>query len=170
MAILVQVLIAFLALGLQATLVPHLAIAGIKPDLALVATVLLGMARGATSGTITGFFIGLAQDLTNPAFLGLNALTKSLLGYFSGSLRGHLNASSPPFHAGVLLVAVLAHDAVYLTILTHLSLAELLTRFAIQSLPTSLYTALVGMWAFPLLGLLSGRGGRAVGWTSLARR
>lgn len=170
MVAIASIVFAFLALGLQATLVPHIAIAGVRPDLAVVATVFLGLARGAFAGTIAGFAIGLAQDLTNPAFLGLNALTKSLLGHASGALRTQLNTGSLPMHALVLFAAVLAHDLVYLTIFTHLALSDLLTRFATQSLPTAVYTALVGMWAFPALGAFAGRGGRGLGRTSLARR
>ena len=170
MAALGTILLCFAALGLQATLVPHIGIAGIRPDLPLVVAVLLGYLRGATIGTVGGFFVGLAQDLTNPAFLGLNALTKSLLGYASGSMREQLNASNPVAQAAVLFVAVLAHDLVYLTIFTHLALSELLLGLWTRSLPTALYTALVGMWALWALGSLSRRGVHAVGRSSLARR
>ena len=62
MAVIASLIFAFLALGLQATLVPHIAIAGVRPDLAVVATVFLGFARGAFGGTIAGFAIGLAQE------------------------------------------------------------------------------------------------------------
>ena len=164
------VLLCFAALGLQATLVPHVSIAGIRPDLALVVTFLVGYARGATAGTLAGFFVGLAQDLTNPAFLGLNALTKSLLGYAAGSLRDHLNAANAAAQAAVLFAAVLAHDVVYLTIYTQLALSELLLALWTRSLPTALYTALVGVWAFAALGSLSRRGVRTVARSSLARR
>jgi rod shape-determining protein MreD len=170
MAIVISIILSFVALGLQATVVPHIAIAGIRPDLAIVVTVLLGTARGSTHGTIAGFCIGLAQDLTNPAFLGLNALTKSLLGFTSGTLRGHLNASNLPMHAGVLFLAVLGHDLVYWTIFTHLALSDLFMGLLTRSLPTALYTAVVGMWAFLAVGALSGRGGRALGRPSFARR
>jgi rod shape-determining protein MreD len=169
MAFLGAVLLCFAVLGLQATVVPHLGIAGIKPDLPLVLTVLLAFWRGAAAGTTAGFFIGLAQDVTNPAFLGLNALTKSLLGYAAGSLREHLNAGHPVAHAAVLFVAVLLHDLVYLTIYTHLALSNLLMGLLARSLPTALYTALVGMWAFAALGSMSRRGVHGVG-RSLARR
>ena len=170
MAFVGTVLLCYLALGLQATLVPHLAIAGIRPDLPVLVTVLLAYARGAASGTAAGLFIGLAQDLTNPAFLGLNALTKSLLGYAAGSMREHLNASHALVHAAVLFVAVLAHDIVYLTIYTHLALSELAMGLLVRSLPTALYTALVGMWAFAALQSLSRRGVHGLGRSGLARR
>ena len=170
MAFLQALLIGFLALGLQATLVPHLAIAGIKPDLPLVAVVLLGYGRGAGAGTIAGFLIGLAQDLTNPAFLGLNALVKSLLGHATGALRAHLDAGSLPMRAAVLFVAVLAHDFVYLTIFTRLELSELFLGLLTRSLPTAVYTTVVGTWAFGALGALLRRGVHSRGRPALSRR
>src|SRR5262245_43316393 len=102
MALLRSILLAFVALGLQATVVPHLAIAGIRPDLPLLAVVLLARARGTLPGSLAGFFIGLAQDLTNPGFLGLNALVKSLLGYAVGSLRVHLDTGILPMRVAMI--------------------------------------------------------------------
>ncbi len=170
MAVLVSILVGFLALGMQATFVPHWSIAGIRPDLPLVAVVLLAYARGATAGTLAGFLIGLAQDLTNPTLLGLNALVKSLLGHAAGTLRVQLDATSLPMRAGVLFAAVLAHDLVYLTISTRGALSELLLGLLTRSLPTAVYTALVGMWTFAALGWIAGRGGYRRGRSALARR
>jgi rod shape-determining protein MreD len=170
MALVRSLLLMYVALALQATLVPHLSIAGIRPDLPLVAVVLLATARGTTAGTACGFFVGLAQDLTNPAFLGLNALTKSLLGFAAGALRVHLDAGSLPMRAAMLFAAVLAHDILYLTLFTRLELSELLLGLLIRSLPTALYTALVGMWALGVSSMLTGRGVHSSGRTAFARR
>ena len=103
---------------------PHVRIAGIGPDLPLIATVLLAYRRGPTGGTLAGFAIGLAQDLTNPAFLGLNALVKALLGFAAGSGRDALDVSNPPLAAAVLAIAKLVHDLAYLLVFTHLSLSD----------------------------------------------
>jgi len=169
MQFVIAVLIAFVALALQATLVQHLSIAGIRPDLPLVVVVLLGAARGGVPGTVAGFAIGLAQDLTNPAFLGLNALTKSLVGWAAGSLRGQLNTGSLPLHAATLFAAVMAHDLVYWTLFTRLALADLFASLATRSLPTAVYTAAVGMWILAALGSRLGRGAQ-LGRPSFARR
>jgi rod shape-determining protein MreD len=170
MAVLQALLISFVALGLQATLVPHIAIAGIRPDLPLIAVVLLGYGRGATGGTLAGFLIGLAQDLTNPSFLGLNALAKSVVGNGMGTMRAHLDAGTLPMRIAVLFVAVLAHDVIYLTIFTRLALSELLLGLLTRSLPTALYTTLVGAWAFGALGSWARGGSHSRGRQVLARR
>jgi len=161
--------IVFVALALQATLVPHLRIVGIGPDLPLVATMLLAYRRGPTGGTLAGFVIGLGQDLTNPAFLGLNALVKSLLGFTAGSGRDALDVSSAPLAAAVLAVAKLAHDLAYLLVFTHLSLSDVFAGLFAHSVPSAVYTSAVGMWILMLLG--SGRrGGHALGGPGYARR
>jgi rod shape-determining protein MreD len=170
MALLKSLLLAYVALALQATLIPHLAIAGIRPDLPLVAVVLLAYARGSIAGTLAGFFIGLAQDLTNPGFLGLNALCKAVLGYAVGSLRLQLDTGILPMRAAVLFGSVLAHDLLYLTILTRLELSELLLGLVARSLPTALYTALVGMWAVGAAGSLARRGVHTHGRPAFTRR
>jgi rod shape-determining protein MreD len=167
-AFLLTVLLAFASLALQATLVPHLAIAGIRPDLPLVVAVGLALWRGPLAGTLAGFFVGLAQDLTNPAFLGLNALAKSLLGYAVGSLRAHFDAHSLPAHAALLAVAVLVHDLVYLTVFTRLALSELFLGLGLRSVPTAVYTAVVGSWALAALGSTTRRS--RLGRPSFARR
>jgi rod shape-determining protein MreD len=164
------VLLAFLALGLQATLVPHVQIAGVGPDLAVVAIVLLAYRRGATTGVLAGFLIGLAQDVTNPAFLGLNALAGSVTGFAAGSLREQMDATSPVLAAAMLFVAVMIHDLVYLTIFTHLALSGLLLGLLTRSLPTALYTSLVGVWVLTALASLTRRGVHPLGRTSYARR
>ena len=152
---LVSACIAFAALALQATLVPHVRIAGIGPDLPLIATVLLAYRRGPTGGTLAGFAIGLGQDLTNPAFLGLNALVKSLVGFGAGSGRDALDVSNAPLAAAVLATAKLVHDLVYLLVFTHLSLSDVFAGLFAHSVPAAVYTVVVGTWILALLG--SGR-------------
>lgn len=169
MTVLIGFILGFTALALQATVVRHISIFGIRPDLPLIVVVLLGVTRGGTTGTIAGFAIGLAQDLTNPAFLGLNALTKSLLGFGGGSMRSHLNTGSLPLHAAMLFAAVLAHDLVYWTIFTRLALTDLFIALVTRSLPTAVYTAVVGMWIVAVLGPRLGRG-TALGRPSYSRR
>ena len=169
MTFVIACVLGFAALALQATVVRHLSIAGIRPDLPLIIVVLLGVTRGGATGTIAGFAIGLAQDLTNPAFLGLNAMTKSLLGCSAGAMRGHLNTGSLPMQAAMLFAAVMAHDLVYWTLFTRLALSDMFTGLVTRSLPTAVYTALVGMWIVAALGSRLGRGAQ-LGRPSYARR
>ena len=157
MGVLVLFLVGYLALALQATWVHYLALAGITPDLPVVATVLIALVRGPSIGTTAGFLIGLGQDVTNPAFLGLNALTKCLLGYAAGNMRERFDAGTAPSAALVLFVSAVANDLLYLTIRTRLVLSEILVGLATRSLPTAVYTAVLGAFVFVLLGTFAGR-------------
>lgn len=160
----------YLALALQVTLVQHIGIAGARPDLALVATVMVASSRGAASGVLVGFLVGLGQDLTNPTFLGVNALAKTILGWGIGRMQERAEAGSVLLHAGILLGATLVHDIVYLTVYTRLALSEMLRDLFLRSLPSAFYTAAVGMWFLALAASWSGRKGQRLGRSSFASR
>jgi rod shape-determining protein MreD len=170
MSFLAAMMLGYIALALQVTLAQHLTIGGARPDLAIVATVIAAWTRGPSTGVLVGFLIGLGQDLTNPTLLGANALANCALGYGVGHMRSHYEAGTLWSHAWILLVATLAHDLVYLTVYTRLALSTLLRELVLHSLPSSLYTALVGMWLLALAASLSGRKGHRLGRSSLAGR
>jgi len=69
---------------LQATLFPHLAIAGVTPDTALVLIVSYGILRGEIEGGIFGFFAGLTLDILGGMVIGIFALFGFLTGYVCG--------------------------------------------------------------------------------------
>ena len=163
-------LIGYLALALQATVVHAMGVGGIRPDLPLLGVVLLASRRGPMTGVLVGFMIGLGQDLTNPEFLGLNALAKGCIGYGIGGLRERFNAATPITHTIILVVAGLLHDLIYLTIWSRLALTEMAYGLATRTVPTLLYTAFLGFWVFVIAGLLSGRRGSRHGRSSLASR
>ena len=147
MRFVLPVFFCYLALALQATFVPYLGIADVQPDLPLIAVVLLALSRGAAAGTLAGFLVGLAQDLTNPAFLGLNALAKCILGWGVGNLRGRFDAGTALSYAALLAVATIAQDTLVLTVHTRLVLSEMFLALATRTLPTALYTAVIGAGA-----------------------
>lgn len=164
------ILLAYAALALQGTLVPAIGIAGIRPELPLIAVVLVALERGATSGTAAGFLVGLAQDLGNPGFLGLNALAKCLVGHSIGALRGRFDAGTTLSYALVLGAATVAHDVVYLTIHRRLVLSEIFLALATHTAPTALYTAVVGALAAVALAAIKGRRSHRFGRSQLANR
>ncbi|MFQ5898337.1 MAG: rod shape-determining protein MreD [Candidatus Methylomirabilia bacterium] len=101
------------------TVAPMLMVAGVTPDIPLILTVLLGLRKGPEVGCLTGFGAGLLQDVTSGGVLGVQALTKSLVGFLVGLLGGRLWISNP-------LVQVVG--------LVLLSLAEGVARFALLQL------------------------------------
>jgi rod shape-determining protein MreD len=143
-------------LALQASVAGRIAIGPVAPDFVVVCVILFGLQRGPVLGSIFGFFVGLAVDLGNPGQLGLNALTKCMLGFAAGRLGA---AASP----GVLVllivffVAALAHDVVYLLVYMWPDVGSALLAVVTTALPSALYTAVAGMTVERLLALLGAR-------------
>jgi len=140
-------------LALQAAVAGRIAIGSIAPDFVVVCVVLFGLQRGSVQGSLFGFFVGFLVDLSNPGYLGLNALTKCLLGFAAGGLGA---AASPGLLvlAIVFFVGALAHDFVYLLIYLWPGVGSaLLTR----ALPSALYTAVAGVAVERILALLGAK-------------
>lgn len=83
-------LLLILLVVLQTTVFPHLRIAGVVPDLGLVAAVAIAMRYGPELGASFGFAAGLASDLFLQTPLGLAALAVGLTAYLVGSLQNSL--------------------------------------------------------------------------------
>lgn len=79
----------------QATVVPALRIGDVAPDLPLILVVLLALRRGPELGGVAGFAMGLLQDTAGGGLIGVQALTKALIGFVVGSLAGGLRGTQP---------------------------------------------------------------------------
>ncbi|MDS1029401.1 rod shape-determining protein MreD [Bacillota bacterium LX-D] len=73
-----------ISLLLESTVLDYFKIAGTKPDLLLLLVVFSGLLHGHVVGAKTGFIFGLVEDLYTGSFLGLNAVSKMLVGYLVG--------------------------------------------------------------------------------------
>jgi rod shape-determining protein MreD len=80
-------LLLVLLVVLQTSLMPHLRIAGVVPDLGLVAAVALAARYGPETGAGFGFAAGLATDLFSQTPLGLAALAFGLTAFAVGVLQ-----------------------------------------------------------------------------------
>ena len=93
-----------LTLILQSTLVPLVAINGIRPDLLLIIVVLSALLLGKETGACLGFFTGLLQDLVSGNIFGLNILSKLATGFLAGVMERKVFKEN--FFLPVLAVAV----------------------------------------------------------------
>jgi len=116
----------------------------IGPDFPLLIVVYFAVFHGAIKGSIVGFIVGLLQDLFNPSFLGLNALTKSLVGYAMGRAGAQTERDNPLFLIAFFGIAALAHDFVYLLFFTGFHVGKFALAWVTISIPSALYTAVVG--------------------------
>src|SRR5437016_1603969 len=79
----------------QATLLPALRIADVAPDIPLIMVLLLALRRGPEFGCAAGFIAGLLQDVASGGMIGVQAMTKALVGYALGALGGRLRVTQP---------------------------------------------------------------------------
>ena len=99
--------------ALQTTLVPVIAIAGVHPDLLMVALFFLAVRTGQMTGVWVGFFMGLAQDLYAPSILGQNALSKAVAGFFAGIFNEKVMRVDPLVHLVFLFIMFIIHDTLF---------------------------------------------------------
>ena len=130
---------------LQAVFSDALTFGQIGPDFPLLIVAYFAIFRGAIAGSIFGFVAGLFQDLFNPSFLGLNALTKTLVGFALGRAGAQTERDHPVFLLALFGVSALAHDFIYLLFFTQLRLGHFFVTWLTVSLPSAVYTAVVGV-------------------------
>lgn len=146
-----------LFLLMQAALAPRIAIGPIAPDFLLLVVVFFALYRGSVRGALFGFAVGLLQDLGNPDKLGLNALTKSLLGFFVGDAGTKTFPESATVLFGLFAISALGHDVVYLTILHWPRVGSALVMVVTAALPSAIYTALFGVLVDKVFALAGAR-------------
>jgi rod shape-determining protein MreD len=73
---------------LQSTLLSRLEIYHAVPDLALGILVFCAYNNGIMTGQLTGFFSGFLMDFLSAAPLGFNALIRTMVGFFTGLMKG----------------------------------------------------------------------------------
>src|SRR5438034_11092878 len=83
------------ALVLQSTLFSQVTLAGVKPELVYLVTVVLAFLEGPASGAVAGFAGGMAQDFLLNQPKGITALTLTLVGYAVGTIRQYIVTPSP---------------------------------------------------------------------------
>lgn len=130
---------------LQSLALDKLSIGDIKPDFPLLLCALLALYKGPVRGSILGFVIGLIQDLFNPAFLGLNALTKSIVGFAFGHLGTKTVPERTVFLAAIFFMVALGHDLVYLLFFTALDIGRFFILFFTVAVPSAVYTTIFGV-------------------------
>lgn len=91
---------------------------GVHPDLLLLFVLAAGMRRGGEAGALWGIALGFAQDTFSAGLPGTAVLTKGLLGFAAGRLRGQLDCDNPNTQA------IVAVTATFVDGLAHLALLE----------------------------------------------
>lgn len=109
-----------LALTLQTALAPDISPWGLIPDLLLLVVMSYGLLKGPTYGMTLGFIGGFATDFIGGGILGVNALSKMVIGLLCGVLEKTI------FKDNLLVPAV---AAAFVTILQDLIIFLVMVSF-----------------------------------------
>ena len=126
-------------------------VAGISLDFSLIILVYIGLTRGAVFGAVFGFASGLLLDVYTPALLGLDALLRTTLGFLVGHFRNKLFLETLYSKGGAILVTFLWHDLFYYLVATGFQVGATIYILLFESMPSALYTTVVGMIIFGLV-------------------
>ncbi len=129
----------------HATLGSTLRVGNVTPDIPLIIVVLLALRRGPEFGCLGGFAAGLLQDAAAGGLIGIQALTKALIGFGVGLAGGRLRVTQPLVQVPGLVFLSVAEGLLRYAFLRlfHFPAAfgELVTYVVI---PQALYNGLLG--------------------------
>jgi rod shape-determining protein MreD len=148
---------------LQMLVAPRIAIGEIAPDFMLLLVVFFAVHRKPERGAVAGFVVGFIQDLYNPELLGLNALTKSLVGYGVAAVASKSERDNSLLIMALIGVAAFVNDFVYLLFFTGLHLGRFFILLVTVSIPSSVYTALIGVAVFKAAEALGSKAVKSFG-------
>ena len=104
------VLAAVLAVAVlvQSTVLARLGLAGVRPDLLVLAVVSVAVATDPTTGAVFGFVAGLVADLLFDLPVGVSALVYVAVGFAVGTARVYVTSHRPLVHLVLAGAASLA--------------------------------------------------------------
>ena len=76
--------------SLQTSLMSYFSVGGVTLDLALILAVYCGVLLKGDRGIWVGFAVGLVQDCLSGSLLGVNTLSKSIIGFTFSTLKDKL--------------------------------------------------------------------------------
>ena len=163
MRLLYLILVLFLFLFLQVVVASRISLGAIVPDFPLLLVAFFALRRGTISGPVFGFVVGFIQDLFNPDFLGLNAMTKAILGYLSGRIGKQTFSDNVVFIFGFFFSVSLGHDFVYLLFFLWPDMGGFIATLFSEALPSAAYTAAFGVLLHRVVDLIENRMVRTIG-------
>jgi rod shape-determining protein MreD len=101
---------------LQATVVPHLSLWGVSPDLLLLVVASWGILRGAQQGALWGFIAGLIVDLFSGAPFGAATLSLMAAGFLAGLVSAGVSGNQVILPLVIALVATPVYDLLFLLV------------------------------------------------------
>lgn len=119
-------LLVFGGLVLQIALIARVSVFGSKPDFPLALIVVVALLKGPFHGELVGFVSGSLIDLLSGGPLGIQAFSRTVIGYCAGFVRGRFYSENLITQAVSGFVATLASKIITSV---HLSLLSTDTQF-----------------------------------------
>lgn len=132
----------------QAIFIPFLSLGGYVPDVLLIWVVYIALRRGQVEAAISGFAIGLLQDLTTTQFFGLAALAKTVAGFTAGYFFNENKTEQTLSSYRFVLITSLAsmiHCILYYMIFFQGAEVSLVAATLRLGFFTALYTSLISL-------------------------
>lgn len=146
---------------IQSTVVPHLTLWGVKPDLMLLVVISWSLLRGAREGIIWGFIGGFCLDLFSGTPLGLSALALLIVSFFSSLGEATVFRTHVILPLATVFFASLIYDFIFLLVLRTLGWPVVwLDSFIRLVLPASLLNVLLTPLVYPTIRWLHHKTGR----------
>lgn len=143
---------------LESTVLPHISLAGIKPNIMLIVTVSYGFLLGERRGLFVGFTSGLLCDIFFGPMLGFEAFVYGLIGFLCGKFKKYLYVEDLAFPVLITAISDFIYCFLNFVFLFLLRNRLFLGTFLLQIvLPEMIYTALFATFIYPFLTILYNR-------------
>jgi rod shape-determining protein MreD len=141
-------LVVFGLLLLQTTFLPFISLSGYLPDLFILYLVYIALRRGQIEATVSGFIIGLLQDIITTHFFGLATLSKTIAGFVAGYFFNENTAEQTlGSYRYVLLVALcsVVHNLIYFVFFFQGNSSSLVYSTIESTIGMTLYTCVLSV-------------------------
>jgi rod shape-determining protein MreD len=138
----------------QSSVVPALSLGGMLPDFPFILTILLALRKGPEIGCLVGFGAGFLQDVAGGGLLGVQALTRALVGFLTGVSSARLLVGNPLVQIPAIVVFTLVEGVLRFWVLQLFHYPAPLERLVTHVIvPQALYNGVVGAACVLALGL-----------------
>lgn len=135
-------------LFIEINLIHLISINNLTPDLILIFVIIISLQEKRNKSTVIGFVTGLMQDVFTTTFLGLSAMTKSIVGFWGTFFQQPQKKYNLANYALAVLPLVFVHEILYGFIFnlgSHVGFFRLLWH---QIFPETIYTFLIAIIAY----------------------
>ena len=152
MFLLIQSILLILLFSIQSSVLDGFSIAEVMPDLALIYVVYCGIFFQGSRGAVMGIVVGFIQDCLSGGLLGINTLSKSLMGYFFSALKDKLFVEGFLPICFFVAASSIFDGLIFYVVFISLLKGELPSQFLYTQLPIfALYNAFLAPLIFFLL-------------------